>query len=60
MIDPAFVTAFGQFGPLGLFILYLVWREKALTDYQTGRTAADRELAKSLGELTATIQEFKR
>lgn len=55
-----FVTAFGQFGPLGLMIAYLVWREKAVADQRTQieekRVEADKALASALTALTVTVQ----
>jgi hypothetical protein len=54
----------GQFGPMGLFVAYLVWREQrtahiALT-YNNARLEADKALASSLGALTAVIQRLDR
>lgn len=61
-MTPELVTAFGQFGPLGLMILYLVWREKDIAkvrrETDTARSTADIELAKSLSALTVTIQHL--
>lgn len=55
-----FVDAFGQFGPLGLMIAYLVWREKTIADERRAtdlaRIEADKALAASLAGLTTTIQ----
>lgn len=60
----------GQFGPMGLMIGYLVWREaqerRAVRDSEEKdrelareRIAADLELARSFTLLTATIQGMK-
>jgi hypothetical protein len=54
----------GQFGPMGLFVAYLVWRElrtdaKNLT-YNQARLECDKALASSLGALTAVIQRLDR
>ncbi len=61
-MTPELVTAFGQFGPLGLMIAYLVWRERAVSgerkEADVARAAADIELAKSLSALTVTIQHL--
>jgi hypothetical protein len=61
-MTPELITAFGQFGPLGLMILYLVWREKDIAkvrrETDAARSAADIELAKSLAALTVTIQHL--
>ena len=54
----------GQFGPMGLFVAYLVWREqrtaKLSFDYNHARLEADKALASSLGALTAVIQRLDR
>lgn len=61
-MTPEVITAFGQFGPLGLMIAYLVWREKTSAeqrnDIEKARTASDIELAKALSALTVTIQHL--
>lgn len=53
-----------QFGPNGLFVAYLVWRElrtdaKNLS-YNHARLECDKTLASSLGALTAVIQRLDR
>lgn len=62
-MSPELLTAFGQFGPLGLFIAYLVWREKTLAEQRAlieeKRIDADKLLASSLTALTITIQDLK-
>lgn len=54
----------GQFGPMGLFVGYLIWREQrtasAAMTYNHARLEADRALASSLGALTAVIQRLDR
>ena len=54
----------GQFGPMGLFVAYLIWREqrtaKVALDYNQARLEADKALASSLGALTAVIQRLDR
>jgi len=54
----------GQFGPMGLFVSYLIWREQrtagAAMEYNKARLEADRALASSLGALTAVIQRLDR
>jgi len=61
----------GQFGPMGLFIAYLVWREQqtakvaqrqeeARNEAQSAATEANKSLASSLGALTAVIQRLDR
>ena len=54
----------GQFGPMGLFVGYLVWREQrgaaTALAYNQARLEADKALASSLGALTAVIQRLDR
>jgi hypothetical protein len=54
----------GQFGPMGLFVGYLVWREqrtaRVALEYNQARLEADKALASSLGALTAVIQRLDR
>lgn len=54
----------GQFGPMGLFVSYLVWREQrtaaATMAYNQARLECDKALASSLGALTAVIQRLDR
>lgn len=61
-MTPELLTAFGQFGPLGLMIWYLVWREKDVSakrrEADVARASADIELAKALAALTVTIQHL--
>lgn len=61
-MTPELLAAFGQFGPLGLMIGYLVWREKVGAEkrglIEQARAAADIELAKALAALTVTIQHI--
>lgn len=61
-MTPELLTAFGQFGPLGLMIGYLVWRERAgaedKAEVEKARAASDIELAKALTALTVTIQHI--
>lgn len=61
-MTPELITAFGQFGPLGLMIGYLIWREKAGAEkrgqIERERAEADRALATSLSALVVTIQHL--
>lgn len=57
-MSPELVTAFGNFGPLGLMIFYLIWNNKSEREERQLRAAADIELAKSLAALTVTIQHL--
>jgi hypothetical protein len=54
----------GQFGPMGLFVAYLIWREQRTAgvamEYNKARLEADKALASSLGALTAVIQRLDR
>lgn len=64
-MTPEHFVAFGQaFGPLGLMIAYLVWREKVGAEkrgeVEKARASADIELAKALTALTVTIQHIDR
>ncbi|SES19771.1 hypothetical protein [Sphingobium sp. YR768] len=57
-------TLLGQFGPLGLMIGYLVWRETRITDarqqVERERTESDKALAAALSALTVTIQHLEQ
>lgn len=59
-MTPELIAAFGQFGPLGLMIGYLVWRESkeraAATQRDLAQAEANKELAGALSALTVTIQ----
>lgn len=61
-MTPELLAAFGQFGPLGLMIGYLVWREKVGAEkrgeIERARAAADVQLATALAALTVTIQHI--
>lgn len=54
------ITAFGQFGPMGLFVLYLVWERKSAREAEIARTETDKALATSLAALTVSIQHMTR
>lgn len=55
---------FGQFGPMGLFVAYLIWdRSSGRTEQlqrDKDRSEADKALATALGALTAVIQRFDK
>ena len=68
-MTPDLLTLFGQFGPLGLMVWYLVWREKnvakemaerdrARAEADKARAEADMALAGSLSALTVTIHSL--
>jgi F0F1-type ATP synthase membrane subunit b/b' len=69
MMTPEILAAFGQFGPLGLVIGYLIWREKAgaekrgeiereRVEADKTRAEADKALAGALAALTVMIQHL--
>lgn len=63
-MTPEALQLFGQFGPLGLMIGYLVWRESRVTDarqqVEKERTESDKALAAALSALTVTIQHLEQ
>lgn len=58
------IAAVGQFGPMGLFVLFLYFEKKAEREHrrevELARAASDKELATSLSALTVTIQHIDR
>jgi len=62
-MTPELVTAFGQFGSMGLMCLYLVWREvrgaEKRGQIEKERTESDKALAAALAALTVTIQHLE-
>lgn len=63
-MSPELVTAAGQFGPMGLFVLFLYFEKKAEREHrrevELARAASDKELATSLSALTVTIQHIDK
>jgi len=63
-MTPELITAFGQFGPLGLMIGYLVWRERIGAEkrgeLEAERAESDKALAAALSALTVTIQHLEQ
>lgn len=57
-------TLLGQFGPLGLMIAYLVWKDTRNADtrhqVEKERTESDKALAAALSALTVTIQHLEQ
>lgn len=55
-------TLLGQFGPMGIFIAYLMWdstrKSDARQQIDKERTESDKALAASLSALTVTIQHL--
>lgn len=45
----------GQFGPMGLMVAYLIWKDLRAERIEEKRVEADKELASSLALLTAAI-----
>ena len=64
MAVPDMLQLAGQFGPMGLLVAYLIWRERSFEGkrmaYDQARLDADKALAASLGALTAVIQRLDR
>ena len=63
-MTPELLAAFGQFGPLGLMIGYLVWRDMRGAEkrgqIERERTESDKALAAALSALTVTIQHLEQ
>jgi hypothetical protein len=70
-MSPELMAIFAQFGPLGLMIGYLMWREtvangkrealeKERLEVQRERTESDKALAMALTALTVTIQHLEQ
>ena len=49
-----------QFGPMGLFVGYLIWRELRTEKLSRDRIDTDKALAASMALLTAAIEGLKR
>jgi len=50
------LAIFGQFGPMGLMVAYLIWEKRANSEKEKERTEADKAIAAALSALTVTIQ----
>lgn len=63
-MTPELIATFGQFGPLGMMIGYLIWRERIGAEkrgnIEKERTEADKALAAALSALTVTIQHLEQ
>lgn len=63
-MTPDLVNAVAQFGPMGLFVLFLYYEKRAEREHrrevELARAASDKELATSLAALTVTIEHLKR
>lgn len=49
----------GQFGPMGLLVAYLMWRDLRTDKLARERVETDKALAAAMAILTATIQGLK-
>jgi hypothetical protein len=58
-MTPEMLTLAGQFGPLGLMIAYLIWRESRAEKVMRERIEADLELARSLAVLSVKIEGMR-
>ena len=56
MTTPDFLSLAQQFGPMGLFVGYLVWRDTRHEKLVKDRIDADKSLATSLALLEAAIK----
>jgi hypothetical protein len=56
MSTPDFLSLAQQFGPMGLFVGYLVWRDTRYEKLSRERIEADKALATSLALLEAAIK----
>ncbi|QUM73352.1 hypothetical protein [Sphingopyxis granuli] len=63
-MTPELITAFGNFGPMGLFVLFLYFEKKAEREHrrevELARAESDKALATSLAALTVTVQHIGR
>jgi len=59
MGPPEVLTLAGQFGPMGLLVAYLMWREIRAEKLARERLETDKALAAAMALLTATIQGLK-
>ena len=70
-MTPELITAFGQFGAMGLLVWFLMWRDARNDDRrvkmdqerieaQKERTEADKALAAALSALTVTVQHLEQ
>jgi hypothetical protein len=50
----------GQFGPMGLLVAYLMWRELRTEKLSRDRIETDKTLAASMALLTAAINGMRR
>ncbi len=54
------LTIAGQFGPLGVFIWYLVAQQERQDEIAEKRIAADIKMAEAMTLLTAAVEHIRR
>lgn len=60
-MSPSDIAAIAsQFGPLGVFIWYLVSQERRRDEIAEKRIAADLKMTEALTLLTATVESIRR
>jgi len=58
-MDSDLLALTGQFGPMGLMIAYLLWREKRQDEISEKRIAADLKMTEAMTLLTAAVQGLR-
>lgn len=53
------ITSLIRSGPLGIFVIYLIWREIRNATISKERAESDKALAAALSALTVTIQHLE-
>lgn len=63
-MTPELINAAGQFGPMGILVLFLYFEKKAEREHrrevELARASSDKEIATALAALTVTIQHLPR
>lgn len=63
-VTPELISAAGQFGPMGILVLFLFFEKKAEREHrrevELARASSDKEIATALAALTVTIQHLPR
>lgn len=54
------LTIAGQFGPLGVFVFYLIWQQKRQDEIAEKRIAADIKMTEALTLLTSAVEHQRR
>lgn len=61
-MTPELINAFGDFGPLGLMIFYLIWRERTGAEkrgeLERERIESDKALAAAMSAVAVTLQHL--